>query len=68
MEDDNEIALYKKLDGLRREHRTIEHQMNATLKQTPYDEFSISRYKKEKLAIRDQITNLENTLYPDIIA
>ncbi len=68
MTEDTEVELYKKLDTLRRAHRVIEQKIRAILKQSPHDEFSVIRFKKEKLAIRDQITRLEDVLYPDIIA
>jgi hypothetical protein len=38
------------------------------MQQNPYDEFTLLRFKKEKLQLRDQILMLENQLYPDIIA
>ena len=64
----DEIELFRRLDTLRREHRTLEHKIQACHKQTPYDEFSMSRFKKEKLVLRDKISELESELYPDIIA
>ncbi len=68
MTEDSEVELYKQLDALRREHRTIEHKIKAHMEQTPDDVFTMSRFKKEKLSIRDKIITIENTLYPDIIA
>ena len=63
-----EIELYKKLDELRRQHRLIEDKINVCEKQTPDDIFTVQRFKKEKLAIRDKITRIESEIYPDIIA
>ncbi|NET71435.1 MAG: DUF465 domain-containing protein [Sphaerospermopsis sp. SIO1G2] len=68
MTEDGDVELYKRLDALRRAHRVIENKIRAAITQQPFDEFSLLRFKKEKLAIRDQITVLEDTLYPDIIA
>lgn len=68
MIEDSDVQLYKQLDTLRREHRTIEHKIRACLEQTPDDIFTISRFKKEKLSIRDKILSIEGALYPDIIA
>jgi|LakMenEpi03Aug12_release.lakeMendotaPanAssembly.Ray.scaffolds.fasta_scaffold4059472_1 hypothetical protein len=68
MTTDKSIELYKKLEILRRTHRTLEHKITAFMQQNPYDEFTLLRFKKEKLQLRDQILMLENQLYPDIIA
>lgn len=68
MTEDSEVELYKRLDALRRAHRVLEQKIRAVLTQAPHDEFSMMRFKKEKLAIRDEITSLEKVLYPDIIA
>jgi hypothetical protein len=68
MTEDTEVKLYKKLDSLRRLHHALEQKIHDTVKQVPQDEFSIQRYKKEKLAIRDQITSIESILYPNITA
>lgn len=68
MNEEDEIELYKKLEVMRRTHRTLEHKITALMQQIPYDEFSLLRYKKEKLSLRDKILTLENQLYPDIIA
>lgn len=69
MIEDSELELYKKLDALRRDHRLLDEKITAALRQsnTP-DEIAISRFKKEKLIVRDQIIELESILYPDIIA
>ncbi|TAE34373.1 MAG: DUF465 domain-containing protein [Alphaproteobacteria bacterium] len=68
MEQENEVELYKKLDALRRSHELLEQQIHAASKNATCDEFTVSRFKKQKLAIRDQIALLQNTLYPNIIA
>lgn len=68
MVNGEDIELYKQLDALRREHRTIEHKIRAYSEQMPEDMFTVTRFKKEKLALRDKILSIEATLYPDIIA
>ena len=68
MDEDADIELYKELDTLRREHRTIEHKIRAHSEQSPDDLFTITRYKKQKLSLRDKILSIEAILYPDIIA
>jgi hypothetical protein len=64
MNEDYEIKLFHKLDGLRKRHQTLEDNLSTTR----FDEFSAQRMKKEKLALRDQIHSLEHQLYPNIIA
>ncbi len=64
MNEENEVKLYRRLDSLRNLHQTLELKIMAT----GYDEFSAQRFKKEKLAVRDQINSLESELYPNIIA
>jgi hypothetical protein len=68
MIEDKYIELTKKLEFLRRAHRALEQKITDLGQKKPYDEFSAMRIKKEKLAVRDQILQLENQLYPDIIA
>jgi hypothetical protein len=34
----------------------------------PYDRLAIGRMKKRKLALKDQIEELRDSLFPDIIA
>lgn len=58
-----EIVLIKRLDSLRRQHREIDSQIEST-----HDEFSRQRFKKMKLQLRDEITRVEQMVYPDIIA
>ena len=68
MTEDKYIQLYKKLEFLRQTHRSLEHKITNLAQEKPYDEFSVVRFKKEKLMLRDKIMQLENQLYPDIIA
>lgn len=58
-----DLMLEKRLDYLRNLHAELEAQLSATL-----DEFTKMRLKKEKLGIRDKMMQIENILYPDVIA
>lgn len=64
MNEDYEIKMFHKLDYLRKLHQTLEEKLSSS----GFDEFSAQRVKKEKLAVRDQISSLEHQLYPNIIA
>ncbi len=68
MTEDDEIEMMRKLDRLRIEHRKLDQQIFALSKQQQGDEFSIFKLKKQKLTLRDQISSLEQAIYPDIIA
>ena len=61
-----EIARMR-LELLRREHRDLDAAIGA-LQQTGGDRFTIQRLKKQKLALKDRITVLEDEITPDIIA
>ena len=59
-----ELMMEKRLDYLRMKH----HELDEMIKASSIDEFSLMRLKKEKLAMRDQIMQLERIVYPDVIA
>ncbi len=61
-----ELALEKRLDYLREKHRELDAQVKSLDPRN--DVFMHNRLKKEKLAIRDEITRIEAELYPDIVA
>jgi hypothetical protein len=61
-------ALRAKLEELRIEHRDLDAAIQKLSETTPFDQLQIQRFKKRKLALKDQITKLESQLLPDIIA
>jgi len=66
----NEVEKHKireKLEELKLEHRDLDdaiHHMPKTI----HTNMQISRLKKRKLCLKDEIIKLENILIPDIIA
>ena len=63
-----EEQLNAQLEALRTEHRKLDEAI-ARLQDAPLpDHLSIKRMKKRKLALKDQISRIEDQLYPDIIA
>ena len=57
----------EKLEALKQEHMDLDdaiHHMPITI----HTQLQISRLKKGKLLLKDEITKLENLLIPDIIA
>ncbi len=59
-----DLMLEKRLDFLRGKHR----ELDGMLATSNLDEFTKMRLKKEKLGLRDKMTEIERMLYPDVIA
>lgn len=64
----NEIELRDLLNKLKAEHRDLDAEIIAIEATTTGDQLLIKRLKKRKLAIKDRIINIEDQLFPDIIA
>jgi len=62
----DEVGLRAKLAELMQEHRDMDAAIDA-LRGSP-DQLQITRLKKRKLQLRDQITKINDQLLPDIIA
>ena len=56
------------LTKLRAEHRDLDDSIIALETSANADQPKIKRLKKQKLALKDQITAVEDQLTPDIIA
>ena len=68
MQRQDERELRDTLAQLRAEHRELDEQI-VTLEGGPgADQLLITRLKKRKLKLKDQITRIEDQLFPDIIA
>ncbi len=64
----HEEVLRVKLEVLRHEHRDLDDAIAALQEQGRADQFTLKRLKKQKLALKDQISRIEDELTPDIIA
>jgi len=62
----DEVALRAKLAELTQEHRDMDAAIQAL--GGTHDMVQLSRLKKRKLQLKDQIANINNQLLPDIIA
>ncbi|TAK98114.1 MAG: DUF465 domain-containing protein [Rhodospirillaceae bacterium] len=60
--------LMAKLAELEIEHRDLDDVILSVTEQGEFDQLKLSRLKKRKLALKDQISALRNSLIPDIIA
>lgn len=58
----------QRLEILRVEHRDLDCAIGALNLVPQPDQIQLARLKKRKLRLRDEITMLENSLIPDIIA
>ncbi len=65
---DDQISLRQKLLELKSEHRDLDDVIARLSERAPFDQLQLQRLKKRKLALKDQIIQLESRLLPDIIA
>ncbi|MEE8189516.1 MAG: DUF465 domain-containing protein [Kiloniellales bacterium] len=61
-------TLRQKLAQLKSEHRDLDDVIAQIAETAPYDQIQVKRLKKRKLMLKDQITQIESKLLPDIIA
>ena len=64
----NEEEMRKRLAVLRIEHRDLDAAIDALTAAGASDQLQIARLKKRKLRLKDQISQIEDYLIPDIIA
>ena len=50
---------------MRIEHADLDAMIDRLVEQAPVDELALQRLKKRRLALRDMISRLENTVEPD---
>ena len=61
-------AIKAKLEALRSEHRDLDEVIDRLIEKPPFDQLQLQRLKKRKLQLKDEITEINNGLLPDIIA
>ena len=62
------VALMERLVTLQVEHRDLDAVIEHLVLDPRRDELQVTRLKRRKLLLKDQITKLESQLLPDIIA
>ena len=67
-EMDHEEMLRLRLEILKREHGDLDTAIRAMEENPARDQLTVRRLKKQKLALKDRIAQLEDELFPDIIA
>lgn len=68
MTEAEEQALRTKLAELVQEHRDLDAAIAVMTETGPADQLRLTRLKKRKLQLKDQIAQIEDSLLPDIIA
>ena len=68
MESLTQEQIKHRLGALKKEHAELDSRLKSEQKHSAADMIRIQRLKKRKLALKDEITQLENMLLPDIIA
>lgn len=58
----------RRIEMLKQEHRDLDAAIMALATSGSTDQLQLARLKKRKLALRDEIAMLEDSLIPDIIA
>ena len=64
----NQNSLIEQLESLQVEHEVLDREITKLTAGGVYDDIRISRLKKRKLALKDQMGRLRDDLVPDIIA
>jgi hypothetical protein len=64
----DEVTLRARLAALTQEHRDLDAAIDAMGAAGNPDQLALSRLKKRKLQLKDEITEINNQLLPDIIA
>ena len=68
MTDEEEQALRARLAQLRQEHGDLDAAISAMTGSSNCDQLQLTRLKKRKLQLKDQIARIEDSLLPDITA
>lgn len=67
-ENEEQPVLRAKLADLTQEHRDLDMAIAALTASGTNDQIQLTRLKKRKLQLKDQIARIEDALLPDIIA
>jgi len=67
-ENGDETVLRTRLAELTQEHRDLDAALAALVASGTHDQIQITRLKKRKLQLKDEIAKVNDRLLPDIIA
>ena len=64
----SQLELETRINLLRAEHRDLDSAIAVLIEAGSQDQLQIARFKKRKLALKDELIALESQLIPDILA
>lgn len=64
----DEKELQARLEVLSQEHRDLDAAIDALAAMPSHDQLQLARLKKRKLKLKDEIQQVSDLLFPDIIA
>lgn len=67
-DDTSQDQIHTKVAALELEHRDLDDVIRNLEEAGNFDQLKLSRLKKRKLMLKDQISSLRDNLFPDIIA
>jgi hypothetical protein len=62
------VALMQRLVALKQEHRDLDVAIMRLVLDPTHDELQITRLKRRKLLLKDQIARMEREIDPDVMA
>ena len=62
------LETVNRIKELKDQHRKLDAEIEQLAGETDFDQIKLQRLKKEKLALKDQISKIEAGEVPDIIA
>lgn len=68
MTETDKAALIGQLEDLRQQHRDLDGAIDSLERSGTGDQLQLRRLKKKKLKLKDEISDIEDQLLPDIIA
>ncbi len=66
--DAERVRLMERLAQLKIEHRDLDLVIDLLAKEPGHDELQLTRLKRRKLALKDEIARLEREIDPDVLA
>ena len=67
-DDPRPLEIDTRLAALRAAHRALDERITQLVAESHPNQVELQRLKKQKLALKDRISHLENERIPDIIA
>ena len=66
--DSDRVALMQKLADLQAEHRALDELIHRAAGEPGHDQLQLTRLKRRKLLLKDQMARTEREIDPDVMA